>query len=167
MFGCRGCGAFPTEATCGQCDTKWCYKCADWSRGSCWKCYRPHGRFNDCGEFSFARGSASGDDSGQYLAAEAIRHCSSAGLARHKRCLWIKDEPSQVGVQEMVKQMRRAAQPVDASVAHPADPGDATAHCTGRSRAGMLVPINVMIGSAGGLTFFLRIISEKSLCLYV
>ena len=29
MFGCRGSGAFPTEATCGQCDTKWYCKFAD------------------------------------------------------------------------------------------------------------------------------------------
>ena len=29
MFGCRGCGAFPTEPTCAQCDTKWCRDCSD------------------------------------------------------------------------------------------------------------------------------------------
>ena len=127
MFGCRGCGAFLTEATRWQCDTKWCCKCTDWSRGSCWKCYKPREGFNDGGEFSFVRGSASGDDSGQYLAAEASRHCSSARLAKYKHCIWIKDEPSQVGVQDMVKQMRSAAWPVDASVAHPADPGNAIA----------------------------------------
>ena len=59
MFGCRGCGAYPTEATCAQCDTKWCWNCADWSGGSCWKCYRSRQGLNDCGELSVATISAS------------------------------------------------------------------------------------------------------------
>ena len=53
MLGCRGCGAFPTEATCAQCDTKWCRNCADWSDGSCWKCNRPRQGLIDCGELVF------------------------------------------------------------------------------------------------------------------
>ena len=54
MLGCRGCGEFPTEATCAQCDTKWCRNCADWSDNSCWKCYRPRQGLIDCGELVFA-----------------------------------------------------------------------------------------------------------------
>ena len=53
-FGRRGCGAFPTEPTCAQCDTNWCRDCYDWSGVSCWKCYKPRQGFSDCGELPVA-----------------------------------------------------------------------------------------------------------------
>ena len=60
MLGCRGCGAFPTEATCAQCNTKWCGSCSQWS-ASCWKCYRPRLGLSDCGEFVLGLGGPAGN----------------------------------------------------------------------------------------------------------
>ena len=62
MFGCRGCGAFPTEATCAHCNTKWCGSCSQWS-ASCWKCYRPRVDLRDCGEFVLGHGGPGGNGS--------------------------------------------------------------------------------------------------------
>ena len=62
MLGCRGCGEFPTEATCAQCNTKWCGNCSQWS-ALCWKCYRPRVGVNDCGEFTLGIGGPAGNGS--------------------------------------------------------------------------------------------------------
>jgi hypothetical protein len=62
LFGCRGCGEFPTEATCIHCATRWCELCAQWSP-ACWKCYRPRPFLNDCGEFMVGWGGPAGDGS--------------------------------------------------------------------------------------------------------
>ena len=55
MFGCRGCGAFPIEATCAHCNTKWCENCYQWS-ASCWQCYWARGNLPDCGEVVLGQG---------------------------------------------------------------------------------------------------------------
>ena len=60
MFGCRGCGEFPIEATCAHCNTKWCGNCSQWSV-SCWKCYRPRVDLRECGEFVLGQGGPGGN----------------------------------------------------------------------------------------------------------
>ena len=59
---CRGCGFYPTSATCSNCCTAWCHSCSAWS-ALCWKCYRPQHSLVDTGEFMPGFGGPGGNGS--------------------------------------------------------------------------------------------------------
>mgnify|MGYP000022625932 CR=1 FL=1 len=59
---CRGCGFYPTSATCSNCCTAWCHSCRAWS-ALCWKCYRPQHSLADTGEFMPGFGGPGGNGS--------------------------------------------------------------------------------------------------------
>ena len=59
---CRGCGFYPTSATCSNCCTAWCHSCRAWS-ALCWKCYRPRHSLADTGEFMPGFGGPGGNGS--------------------------------------------------------------------------------------------------------
>ena len=59
---CRGCGLYPTSATCNNCCTAWCHSCHAWS-SLCWKCYRPRHSLADTGEFMAGFGGPGGNGS--------------------------------------------------------------------------------------------------------
>ena len=59
---CRGCGFYPTSATCSNCCTAWCHSCRAWS-ALCWKCYRPRHSLADTGEFIPGFGGPGGNGS--------------------------------------------------------------------------------------------------------